>query len=97
LGIIAMFGSMILLIILPLYKGRTPIVTTTINSIHSVLTILFALNFVFLGWIGANPAEAPYVTLGQCSTVIYIVILILLLILNTQEWRMKSPQFRNAN
>ena len=30
-------------------------------------------DFVFLGWIGQNPVEEPFVELGQIATVFYFI------------------------
>src|SRR5690606_33659527 len=40
---------------------------------------LFVVNFLILGWIGANHPEEPLVTIGQISTVFYFSYFLIIL------------------
>ena len=70
-GIIAMGFSMVSLILLPIIDKNTIIKTPEVRFIWKSLFWCFIFNFIFLGWLGEQPAEELYVFLGQISTFIY--------------------------
>jgi quinol-cytochrome oxidoreductase complex cytochrome b subunit len=70
LGVIAMFGSLIILIFLPIFSS----VNLRSNRYKPVFNALFwvaVANFFFLLWLGAKPIAQPYTILGQIATGIY--------------------------
>lgn len=79
-GVIAMFGALIILLLLPLNLTiRTR--TNRYRPLVSVLFWIFVFNFLFLLWVGARPIAQPYILLGQLSTVIYFMFIIVILTL----------------
>lgn len=46
-------------------------------QVHNFLLWFFLINFVFLGWIGSQPAEEPYLSLGLLFTFYYFFLFIL--------------------
>jgi ubiquinol-cytochrome c reductase cytochrome b subunit len=70
-GIIAMGFSMVSLILLPVIDKNTIIKTPEVRFMWKSLFWMFVFNFIFLGWLGEQPAEELYVFLGQIATVIY--------------------------
>jgi len=76
-GVIAMVFSIICLAILPLLipKFRAP----HFRPFYTKLIWLFASNFLLLGWIGQQPVEEPFTTIGIMSTALYFFILLFLL------------------
>ena len=80
LGVLAMFGSLLILIPLSLFHSQN-ITSTKYAPIRHLLFWIFVFNFFFLLWLGAKPIAQPYTILGQISTVYYFGYFILLMIL----------------
>ncbi|MEO0347759.1 MAG: cytochrome b/b6 [Pseudomonadota bacterium] len=69
-GVIAMFASILVLFALPwldTHKHHSGHYRPWFKWCYRV----FAINAVILGYIGAMPAEEPYTTIGQLSTMLY--------------------------
>jgi ubiquinol-cytochrome c reductase cytochrome b subunit len=70
LGVLAMFGSLLILLVLPLTDlGRT-------RSYHfrpamKLAFWFFVVDFIILTWIGSQHPESPFVEIGQFSTAFY--------------------------
>lgn len=77
-GVFAMGGSILILAFLP-YLDRSNVRSTRYRPVKKVLTWIFYLNFILLGYVGMNPPDAPsfvgikIVTLGQILTVYYFL------------------------
>ena len=71
LGVIAMFASLLILLVLPLTDFSRTRGNKTLNPINMVFFTLFVCNFVVLGLIGSNHAAEPFILLGQICTTIY--------------------------
>lgn len=75
-GVIAMGGSIIILAFLP-YLDRSRVRSARYNPVKRVLTWIFFLDFILLGYVGMNPPDAKsfiglkIVHLGMILTVIY--------------------------
>jgi len=80
LGVIAMFGSLLILIPLSLIHSQN-IHTLKFAPIRKILFWVFVFNFFFLLWLGAKPIAEPYTLLGQISTFIYFSYFIILMII----------------
>lgn len=63
-GVIAMFSAIIVLILLP-YLNLSEVRSGEFRA-------LFALIFLFLGWIGQKPVETPFIEVGMFATSFYI-------------------------
>ena len=72
-GIVAMGLSIVSLILLPIIDKKTLIKTPKIRFLWKWLFWFFVFNFIFLGWLGEQPAEEFYVFLGQISTFFYFL------------------------
>jgi len=74
-GIIAMALSIITFIFLPWIDKNTRIKNPKVRIIWKNLFWSFIFNFIFLGWLGEQPAEELFVALGQISTFYYFFFL----------------------
>ncbi|KAI9088698.1 hypothetical protein DFS34DRAFT_681427 [Phlyctochytrium arcticum] len=79
LGVLAMFGALVILFFLPLTNSLA-IRSNKYRPIYLALFWVFVFNFFILLWVGAKPISDPYVIIGQISTVIYFSYFILLLL-----------------
>lgn len=80
LGVMAMFGA--LLILIPLsFVHSLNIRSNRYRPFINILFWIFVFNFLFLLWLGSKPIDQPYIFLGQLSTTYYFLYFILLMIL----------------
>ena len=77
-GVIAMFGSILILFFLPLL-GRFKSKNGKFLSLIQIFFWLFISNVILLGWLGACVVEQPYVIISQCATVFYFSYFLILL------------------
>lgn len=84
-GVLAMFGSIGVLFILP-WLDRHPVRSSKFRPYHKYLFWVFVLNCLVLGWVGANPPEGHFLLIGRISTAYYFFhFLILLPVLSRLE------------
>lgn len=79
-GVIAMFGSQLILLPLPFF-GSQNIRNNRFRPILNQLYWIFISNFFFLFWQGAKPIQLPYTFLGLISTIIYFFYFIIIMII----------------
>ncbi|MBP9753135.1 MAG: cytochrome b/b6 [Proteobacteria bacterium] len=92
LGVIAMFGSILMLFILP-WLDRHPTRSARYRPWFKPLFWLFFINTFILGWVGANPPEGMVLTIGLLSTLYYFFhFMILLPLLTLYEPRLPLPK-----
>ena len=72
LGVIAMFGSLLILLILPL-TDLSRIRGSQFRPAMKLFFWFFVVNFVILMWIGSQHPTSPYVEIGQISTAYYFL------------------------
>ena len=72
LGVIAMFGSLLILLILPL-TDLSRIRGSQFRPAMKLFFWFFVVNFVILMWIGSQHPTSPYVEIGQISTAFYFL------------------------
>ena len=72
LGVVAMFGSLLILLILPLVD-LSRIRGSQFRPFMKFINWLFFVNFIILMWIGSQHPEEPFVAIGQISTAIYFL------------------------
>jgi len=70
LGVIAMFGSLLILLILPL-TDLSRIRGSQFRPAMKLAQWFFIVNFVILMWIGSQHPESPFVEVGQIATTFY--------------------------
>jgi ubiquinol-cytochrome c reductase cytochrome b subunit len=69
-GVAAIALVFISLLALP-FLNTSPIRSSSFRPIHKKLFWLLVADCVLLGWIGCQPVEAPYVTIGQLASVFF--------------------------
>lgn len=70
LGVVAMFGSLLILLILPLVD-LSRIRGSQFRPAMKFATYILIADFFVLMWIGSEHAESPFIEVGQIATVIY--------------------------
>nr|WVH38099.1 apocytochrome b [Cubamyces menziesii] len=70
LGVIAMFGSLFILLVLP-YTDLSRIRGNQFKPFMKFAFWLFVVDFIILLWIGSQHPNEPYVTIGQIATAFY--------------------------
>ena len=76
LGVVAMFGSLLILFVLP-WLDTSKVRSATFRPIYKGLYWLFFADCMILGWIGANPAEGMYIVIGRLATAWYFAHLLI--------------------
>ena len=71
-GVVAMFGSLLILLILPL-TDLSRIRGSQFRPLMKLAHWFFVVNFFILLWIGACHPETPYLEIGQVSTAFYFI------------------------
>lgn len=91
LGVLAMFGSIILLMFLP-WIDRSKVKSASFRPAYKwCLWALFA-SFVVLGWAGMQPAEGPALRIGQLATAYYFLFfLVIVPVLGLKEKTLPVP------
>lgn len=69
-GVIAMFASLLILLLLP-YFSITVVRSSLFRPVHKRFFWIFVLNFLILSWIGGCAPESPYLEIGQIATFFY--------------------------
>ena len=69
-GVLAMFGSIALLGALP-WIDRHPVRSSRYRPWYRIALLVLVADLVMLGYVGAQPAEQPWVTVGQLTTLYY--------------------------
>lgn len=72
-------GAAILIFLLLPFVGQFKIKSPKFNKIHQFFFWVFINNAVLLLWLGAQPVEAPYVTISQISTILYFSYFLMIL------------------
>lgn len=77
-GVLAMFGSIAVLIFLP-WLDTSKVRSAVYRPVYKVFLWIFVANAIFLGWLGAMPAEGIYIVLTQVSTAYYFGFFLILM------------------
>ena len=77
LGVIAMFGSMLILLTLP-FTDFSRNAGIQFRPLSKIAFFIFVANFLILGQLGAKHVESPFIEFGQISTVIYFAYFIVI-------------------
>lgn len=78
LGVIALFGSILILAFLP-WLDTSKVRSARYRPLYRQFFWLFVVVCVLLGWLGAKPAEGIYTILAQVLTVYYFAHFIIIL------------------
>nr|QGU84918.1 cytochrome b [Gibbovalva kobusi] len=70
-GVIALFMSIMILMILPFSNKSKKIQNISFYPINQILFWTLITSIILLTWIGARPVEEPYIITSQILTVIY--------------------------
>nr|AFI54849.1 cytochrome b [Poecilocoris nepalensis] len=71
-GVLAMMMSIIIILILP-YSNKSKFQGNTFYPMNKLLFWSFFMIMIMLTWIGARPAEEPYIFMGQMLTILYFM------------------------
>nr|YP_009754540.1 cytochrome b [Myrmus lateralis]QIN90648.1 cytochrome b [Myrmus lateralis] len=71
-GVIAMISSIAIIVILPL-TNKMKFQTLMFYPLNKLLFWMFITTMMLLTWIGARPAEEPFITTGQVLTMNYFM------------------------
>nr|YP_009643465.1 cytochrome b [Euscopus rufipes]APO08895.1 cytochrome b [Euscopus rufipes] len=71
-GVLAMISSIVIIMILP-FTNKPKFQSTKFYPINKMLFWLFTSTIILLTWIGARPAEEPFIMTGQILTMIYFM------------------------
>ena len=69
-GVLAMFGAIVMLVLLP-WLDRHPVKSARFRPLFRVAVIIFVINFIVLGVVGAKPAEGIWPLIGLATTGLY--------------------------
>jgi ubiquinol-cytochrome c reductase cytochrome b subunit len=84
-GVIAMFASIIMLVVLP-WVDRGKVKSWRYRcGLHRWNLIVFAIVFIFLGYLGGTPQENWKITASQILTIMYFGFFVLLWIYSKNE------------
>ena len=70
LGVIAMFLAIAIMFALP-WLDKSKVRSARFRPIYKLMFWVFFINAFVLGWVGANPPEGIYVTIGRIATFIH--------------------------
>ena len=91
-GVIAMFGSIAVLFILP-WLDTSKVRSMRYRPIAKLWFVIFVIACVILGWLGGKPAEGHYIILAQIFTAYYFgFFLIILPLLGVMETPTQLPK-----
>lgn len=77
-GVIAMFGSLLILLTIP-FINSSEIRSTAFRPIFKACYWLLVLAFLLLGWVGQCPVEYPYTEIGVISMIYYFFFFIIII------------------
>jgi ubiquinol-cytochrome c reductase cytochrome b/c1 subunit len=78
LGVIAMFGSILVLFLLP-WLDTSKVRSARYRPVYKWVFWLFVIDCIVLGVVGANPPEGGWVLLGQAGTAFYFGFFLILM------------------
>ncbi|HAK97988.1 MAG TPA: cytochrome b [Rhodobiaceae bacterium] len=96
-GVIAMVGAIFILFVLP-WLDTSKIRSARYRPLFKQFFLIFVVNCLVLGYLGAMPAEGVYITLARISTIYYFAhFLIILPLLGLVEKRREIPESISAS
>ena len=90
-GVLAMVGAIVILFFVP-WLDTSAVRSTNYRPLYKIFFWVFAVNAVWLGYLGSRPAEQPWIILMQLSTFYYFAHFLLVLpLLGFIEKPLKRP------
>ena len=89
-GVIAMFASILLLLLMPWLDG-SKVRSSKFRPIYAMFFWLFFLDCLVLGVVGGKPAEGAWIYIGQFTTTYYFAHLLIIVPLVSRLERPKAP------
>ncbi|MGC4024990.1 MAG: cytochrome b N-terminal domain-containing protein [Mesorhizobium sp.] len=77
-GVLAMFGAIAVLFVVP-WLDTSKVRSAVYRPWYKLFFWLFAVNAVFLGWLGSKPAEGWYIPAMQISTLYYFAFFLVIM------------------
>ena len=77
-GVIAMFGSLLILLTIP-YTNSSEIRSTAFRPIFKICYWLLVVSFLLLGWVGQMPVEYPFTEIGVISMIYYFAFFMIII------------------
>jgi ubiquinol-cytochrome c reductase cytochrome b/c1 subunit len=77
-GVVLMLGAILILFVIP-WLDTSRVRSATFRPVYKGFFWIFVLNGLVLGWIGANPPEGAYITIGRIATAYYFAHFILVM------------------
>ena len=91
LGVVAMFASIFILVILP-WLDTSKVKSAVFRPLYKQFYWILAIDVVLLGYMGAMPAEGTYLLIARVATAYYFIhFLIILPILGKKEKTLPIP------
>ncbi len=84
LGVIAMFGSILILFVLP-WIDRSPVRSAKFRPIYKQFFWIFLADCILLGYIGAKPPEGMFLIIGRIATAYYFLHFVIVFVLSYVE------------
>ena len=78
LGVIAMFGSILILFALP-WLDTSPVRSAKFRPLYKQMFWLFLIDCLVLGWVGKNPPEGMFIIIGRIASIYYFLHLLVLM------------------
>lgn len=78
LGVLALFASLLVLIIIPFNSG-SKVRSSLYRPLHKFFFWLLVADFFLLSYIGQAPPETPFIEIGQIASLYYFAYFILFL------------------
>ena len=89
-GVIAMFASVIIIALLPWLDG-SKVRSMRFRPVSKMFFWIFFADCILLGYIGAKPADQPYVLIGQLATLYYFAHFLVIVPLLGKFEKTKEP------
>jgi quinol-cytochrome oxidoreductase complex cytochrome b subunit len=90
-GVLLMFGSILVMFALP-WIDRCKVRSGDFRPTFRWLFWIFILDTIFLGWLGAQPPEGIYVTMGRIALTIYFGYFVVLWWISEHEKTLPLPE-----
>jgi ubiquinol-cytochrome c reductase cytochrome b subunit len=70
LGVLALFGSLLVLFVLP-FVNTSEIRSSLYKPLHQKFFWLLVVNYLLLGYLGQQVPESPFIEIGQACSIYY--------------------------